>query len=130
MDQADFSDGKTHIMEHHWLQNNNHAECNGCFAGGDYNGCEPYYFNHGPLESAPMASFYDGHVEKVSNAEVNEFHSRRLDQVGYGVWVDNPGGASDGYYNDCSYVIFENFPPPDYHVYTVDGIKGMEIEGN
>ena len=47
-----------------------------------------------------------------------------------GIRLESPGGATDGYYNDCSYVEFGNFPSPNYHVYTVDGIKGFEIEGN
>ena len=51
MSLARYSDLKTHMIEHHWLQNT-HADCNPNFTPGTYDGCEPYYFNHG-RESVP-----------------------------------------------------------------------------
>ncbi|MCP3902560.1 MAG: type II secretion system protein, partial [Planctomycetes bacterium] len=40
--QAEYPGLKTHMLEHHWLQNNR-VDCNPGFQPGTYDGCEPYY---------------------------------------------------------------------------------------
>ena len=49
---------KTHMLEHHWLQNMK-VPCNANFFG-----CEPYYFNHS-FQSIPVTLFYDGSVRMM-----------------------------------------------------------------
>ncbi len=55
MGQVRYPTLKTHMLEHHWLQNVPVA-CNASFSG-----CEPYYFNHG-FQSVPVTLFYDASV--------------------------------------------------------------------
>ena len=51
MSQATFPDLKTHMIEHHWLQNRKKI-CNPGLTGGVYDGCQPFFFNHSQ-DSAP-----------------------------------------------------------------------------
>jgi prepilin-type N-terminal cleavage/methylation domain-containing protein len=60
--QVRFPTLKTHMVEHHWLQNAKLA-CNDAFVG-----CEPYYFNHS-YQSMPVTLFYDGSVRIMSVLE-------------------------------------------------------------
>ncbi len=134
--QAVFPDLKTHMLEHHWLQNNRGAYCNPCFNNnGDYQGCEPYYFNHG-YESTPVTLFYDGHVRMLGVREAMSADERHYNQTGassgaqYGLWSrdtpfggDPPGGAgTGGYLIDCAY----DWSNTSFHVLTVDGIRGRD----
>jgi prepilin-type N-terminal cleavage/methylation domain-containing protein len=125
---------KTHMLEHHWLQQRR-AECNPCWADGIYDGCEPYYFNHG-WESVPVGLFYDGHVESIGVREAIAADARMLAQSGYpgwGLWSrDTPfGGSSDppdgGYFMGCSY---DTLSCTSFHVLTTDGIRGRDKLGD
>jgi prepilin-type N-terminal cleavage/methylation domain-containing protein len=70
MSQARFPSLKTHMIEHHWLQNNRGLRCNPLVEDSDFDGgCEPYYFN-ATMDSAPCSMFFDGSVRIMSCREV------------------------------------------------------------
>ncbi|MHC4993179.1 MAG: type II secretion system protein, partial [Planctomycetota bacterium] len=96
MSQARYPDLKTHMLEHHWLQQRR-ADCNPAFEAGTYNGCEPYYFNHS-WESVPVTLFYDGHVAGLGVREAEAADTRAAVQVGYGLWSRDTALGSDGYF--------------------------------
>ncbi|MDY7109458.1 MAG: hypothetical protein SYC29_12550 [Planctomycetota bacterium] len=139
MSQALYPDLKTHMLEHHWLQQRR-TECNPGFVGGTYDGCEPYYFNHG-WESAPVALFYDGHVESIGVREAIAADSRMCRQTGsnpgetgcWGLWSrDTPFGAAQGppdggYFMQCSY---DTLSYTSFHILTTDGIRGRDKLGD
>jgi prepilin-type N-terminal cleavage/methylation domain-containing protein len=128
MGQARYPDLKTHMIEHHWLQNSR-GDCNPGFAGGNYpGGCEPYYFNQG-WESAPVALFFDGHVDGCSVQEATAANNRYKSQNSLGVsdsglWNVLCMGAA-GYFSDVSY----DWSRTSYHVLTTDGILGRDVFG-
>ncbi|UCD73797.1 MAG: prepilin-type N-terminal cleavage/methylation domain-containing protein [Phycisphaerales bacterium] len=125
MSQALYPDLKTHMCEHHWLQNSR-LDCNPGFAGGTYNGCEPFYFNHG-WESVPVTLFYDGHIEGLGVREAEMASSRNLAQTGYQLWHDQiPGWMENGYFCDLAY----DWSNTGYHVLTTDGIRGRDKLGD
>jgi prepilin-type N-terminal cleavage/methylation domain-containing protein len=115
---------KTHMLEHHWLQNRR-AECNPAFSGGSYRGCEPYYYN-AAWESSPMTLFYDGHVGSVDarKAMRADGRSREQDPVGGGLWSRDTAFGADGYFTDVRY---ETGCITSFHVLTTDGILGRDI---
>jgi len=133
MGQALYPSLKTHMIEHHWLQNRK-IDCNPAFGGPTpYGfGCEPYYFNHG-LESAPAALFYDGSVRMVSTRQAERADSRARVQAGpvNGLWnrmAPMPGGnmppaGSQGYFQNLGY----DQAATSYHILTRDGIRGRDI---
>jgi prepilin-type N-terminal cleavage/methylation domain-containing protein len=137
--QALYPDLKTHMLEHHWLQQRR-AECNPGITPGTYNGCEPYYFNHG-WESAPVALFYDGHVESVGVREAIAADSRMVAQTGgdpadpecWGLWSrdtafgGDPNGPTGGYFMDYSY---DSLSFTSFHILTTDGIRGRDKLGD
>ena len=124
MSQARYSDLKTHMIEHHWLQNT-HADCNPNFAPGTYDGCEPYYFNHG-RESVPMCLFYDGHVEGLGTMEADAASSRAALQSGIGLWHPGTPLGTDGYFIGDGWDASTN---TSFHVLTTDGIRGRDTFG-
>jgi prepilin-type N-terminal cleavage/methylation domain-containing protein len=132
--QALYPELKTHMLEHHWIQQRR-SECNPSFAGGTYGGCEPYYFNHG-WESVPVGLFYDGHVESIGIREAIAADSRMLAQSAddeWGLWSrDTPFGGTDdppagGYFMDYSY---DTLSFTSFHVLTTDGIRGRDKLGD
>ncbi len=132
MGAAKFADLKTHIIEHHWLQNTRPAQCNPAFPNGTYNGCEPYYFNGGH-ESVPMCAFYDGHVQAlgVQSAFVAD---RRVNQMNQGSPLPQKGlwhrGAMgpNGYFMSQSQW-FNFLAQTSFHILTTDGIYGRDHLG-
>jgi prepilin-type N-terminal cleavage/methylation domain-containing protein len=130
--QASFASLKSRMLEHHWLQNPR-GDCNPSFSGGAYDGCEPYYFNHG-WESVPVTLFYDGHVEGLGTRENSQDNLRVLAQTGgqdtgHGLWSkDTPfggtyqDGGSGGYFMDLAY----DWTNTSYHILTIDGIMGRD----
>jgi prepilin-type N-terminal cleavage/methylation domain-containing protein len=122
MSQARYPDLKSQVLEHHWLQNT-HAECNPNFQPGSYDGCEPYYFNHG-YESVPMTCFYDGHVEGLGVPEAQAADARLLQQLGdYGLWHRETPFGDDGYLISDSWDFLAN---TSFHILTTDGILGRD----
>ena len=127
MGAAKYAELKTHIIEHHWLQNSRPAACNPSFPNGTYNGCEPYYFNGGH-ESVPMCAFYDGHVQGlgVQSAFVAD---RRVRQAGgMGLWHRGTPWQDNGYYQDESQW-FNFLAQTSFHILTTDGIYGRDHLG-
>ena len=137
MSQALYPALKTHMLEHHWLQQRR-IECNHWFDDGTYGGCEPYYFNHG-WESVPVALFYDGHVKSVGVREAITADKRMLSQTGdpeWGLWSrDTPFGGemtqgegpTGGYFMQYGY---DNLSFTSFHILTTDGIRGRDILGD
>ena len=124
MGQAAYPSLKTHMLEHHWLQNRR-AECNAAFSPGSYSGCEPYYFNMA-FESTPMTLFYDGHVAPVGTREAQRADGRQLAQTNgvAGLWHRNTSYGANGYFINASY---DNDVDTSYHILTTDGIKGRDL---
>jgi len=124
MSQALYTSLKTHMLEHHWLQNAR-VDCNTGMPEGSlrpYHGCQPYFFNHS-RESSPAALFYDGHVEMIGVAEAERADGRLKAQSGWGIWSqDTPFGA-DGYFIEYGY----DLAATSFHVLTTDGIRGRDI---
>ncbi len=119
---------KTHMIEHHWLQQRR-AECNSAMTDGTYEDCEPYYFNHG-WESLPMAMFYDGHVGSVGVREAMDADMRLAQQSdinGAGLWHRFTDFGDDGYFIQDGYDQIAN---TSFHILTSDGIRGRDIVGN
>jgi prepilin-type N-terminal cleavage/methylation domain-containing protein len=109
---------KTHMLEHHWLQNAK-VPCNDAFFG-----CEPYYFNHS-YQSMPVTLFYDGSVRLMSVLEAMSSDRRHERQAGHGLWTrDTPFGA-DGYLIADGY----DFAATSFHVLTTDGVRGRDTLG-
>ena len=96
--QALYPDLKTHMLEHHWLQDIR-THCNpGLRTPGNIN-CEPYFFNHG-RESSPATLFYDGHVETVGVGKAMRADGRVRTQTGldnWGLWSRDTAFGADGY---------------------------------
>ena len=123
MSQAQYPDLKTHMLEQHWLQGRR-VECNPAFPDGSYDGCEPYYFNHG-WESVPMTLFYDGHVQGLGVREAEAADGRHETQAGYGLWSRDTSfgpGPDGGYFMDLGY----DFSETSFHILTTDGIRGRD----
>jgi hypothetical protein len=130
--QCKYPNLKTRMLEHHWLQNAR-GDCNPGFSDGSYQGCEPYYFNHG-WESVPVTLFYDGHIEGLGTREASQDNLRVLAQTGgadagHGLWSkDTPLGgdytdrSDGGYYMDLAY----DWTSTSYHILTLDGILGRD----
>jgi len=126
MGQATYPSLKTHMIEHHWLQNRR-IDCNPAFGGSTpYGyGCEPYYFNHA-FESQPCALFYDGSVRMISTRQAMRADLRVRTQTSgqKGLWHSGapmPGGP--GYFINLGY----DQASTGYHILTVDGIRGRDI---
>jgi type II secretory pathway pseudopilin PulG len=125
MSQARYSDLKTQFSEFHWLQNAR-AACNPAFAGGLYDGCEPFYFNLG-YESVPMVAFYDAHVEGLGVQEAMSADSRHAQQTGYGLWSRDMPWGDNGYLIDTAW---DFLAETSFHIITTDGIQGRDTLGN
>ncbi|MBX3373380.1 MAG: type II secretion system protein [Phycisphaeraceae bacterium] len=121
LSQARYPTLKTHMLEHHWLQNRP-TQCNPAFQPGNYSGCEPYYFNHG-WESQPNTLFFDGSVRSVGTRRAEQADGRSMSQSGHGLWVRNTPFGTDGYLIGSGY----DFSNTSYHILTADGILGRDF---
>jgi prepilin-type N-terminal cleavage/methylation domain-containing protein len=104
---------KTHMLEHHWLQNAQ-ADCNPGFEAAVYADCEPFYFNHSST-SAPVTLFYDGHVGQVGAREAMQADARMRAQTGndnWGLWSQDTPWGFDGYLSAYGYE--HELPHPDH----------------
>ncbi len=122
--QARYPELKTHMLEHHWLQNRR-SDCNPAIIGGSYQNCEPYYFN-AAWESSPMTLFYDGHVGSVEARKAIRADGRIKEQINAfaGLWSRDTPFGNDGYFIDVRY---ENNCRTSFHVLTTDGIQGRDL---
>jgi len=110
---------KTHMLEHHWLQNVK-VPCNATFLG-----CEPYYFNHS-FQSQPVTLFYDGSVRLMGVMEAMSSDRRNLRQTGLnGLWSRDTPFGPEGYLIDDAY----DFAETSYHILTIDGVRGRDTVG-
>jgi prepilin-type N-terminal cleavage/methylation domain-containing protein len=127
--QALFPDLKTKMIEHSWLQNRftGTEYCNPAFSDGMYNGCEPYYFNHG-FSSNPMTLFFDSHIEGLGQQEALQASDKNIDTVGYGLWsTDTPlegdwSNPAGGYFEE----VRADWTHTSHHILTTDGIRGRD----
>ena len=124
MAMARFSDLKTHMIEHHWLQHTS-MDCNPNLQPGNYGGCEPFYFNHG-FESVPMTLFYDGHVDGLGVREAMDAATRHVNQFGWGLWSRDTPWGSDGYLIGSGWDFLAD---TSFHVLTTEGILGRDTVG-
>jgi prepilin-type N-terminal cleavage/methylation domain-containing protein len=127
--QARYPNLKTHMLEHHWLQNPM-ADCNPGFEPGTYGseGCEPYYFNHA-WESSPVTLFYDGHVENIGVRNTMRADGRVRQQTGnenWGLWSKDTTYGEDGYLIEYGY----DQAATSFHILTTGGILGRDILGD
>jgi type II secretory pathway pseudopilin PulG len=118
--QARYPALKTHMAEHHWLQNRR-TECNPNFEGGSYEDCEPYYFNHG-WQSSPIVLFYDGHVGQIGVRTAELADARVQHQSGHGLWTRDTPFGSGGYFIEFGY----DQANTSFHILTTDGIRGRD----
>ncbi|MCZ6857080.1 MAG: prepilin-type N-terminal cleavage/methylation domain-containing protein [Gemmatimonadetes bacterium] len=121
--QAQYSNLKTHLIEHHWVQDPP-GECNPAMEPLiDLLDCEPYYFNHG-IDSTPATLFYDGHVRLLPNTEVFAADQQILKQTGGvdGLWHRGTPFGEDGYFIQFGY----DGVPLSHHILTTDGILGRD----
>ena len=124
MSQALYPNLKTHMLEHHWLQNVR-TECNPGFEPGTYGGCEPYYFNHA-RESTPVTLFYDGHIASVGIRRAMQPDARmrnQTNQQNWGLWSKDTQLGDDGYLIEYGY----DQAATSFHILTTDGIRGRDV---
>ena len=117
---------KTMMLEHHWIRNAPKDRCNPNFTAGTYDGCEPWYFNHG-IDSEPATLFYDLNVRLLPNAEVQAWDQHLIQQTDVGVWSRDTPHGSNGYFLDVGY---DAIVDVSHHVYTIDGIQGRDTLGS
>ena len=107
---------KTHMTEHHWLQNVR-ISCNQSF----YGSCTPFFFNHSFL-SKPVTLFYDGSVRFLGVTEAMSADRRQMRQSGHGLWSRDTPFGGDGYFISDGY----DFAETSFHMLTVDGVRGRD----
>lgn len=128
--QARYPDLKTHMLEHHWLQNNSRE----CRTGNTkipqhftYNGCQPYFFNHAK-RSIPVTLFYDGHIDMLGHMEVIQANAVHKGSTGRFLWHDLTQLGNNGYFHDKKYdAAIPGYNPASFHILTRDGIRGRDI---
>ena len=118
---ARYSNLKTLMIEHHWLQNAPKEVCNPGFEYGLYDECEPYYFNHG-IDSAPNSLFFDLSVRELPNAEVAAADAALIRKTSYGLWSRDTPFGNGGYFGDEAY----DTTNLSHHIFTTDGILGRD----
>jgi prepilin-type N-terminal cleavage/methylation domain-containing protein len=118
--QVRFSSLKSHMLEHHWLQNVK-VPCNAAFTG-----CEPYYFNHS-YQSMPVTLFYDGSVRLMSVMEAmsSDRRQQRQHPAGVGLWTRHTSFGDEGYLISDAY----DFASTAFHVLTTEGVRGRDTLG-
>jgi prepilin-type N-terminal cleavage/methylation domain-containing protein len=118
--QVRFPTLKTHMLEHHWLQNTK-VPCNDAFTG-----CEPYYFNHS-YQSMPVTLFYDGSVRIMSVLEAMSSDRRHMQQHpdGVGLWTRDTTFGDNGYLHEDGY----DFAEASFHILTTEGVLGRDTLG-
>ena len=128
LSMALFPDLKTHVIEHHWVQNAFPDPCNPNFVGGRYDGCTPYYFNQSLL-SEPASLFYDGSTRLLPVTEAINANDMTLKLGGDGLWsIDTPmaGGytpfSNGGYFSTFGY----DAASTGFHILTTEGILGRD----
>lgn len=127
--QASFPDLKVRTLEMYWLQNLDGGPMNSA-----YSPAEPWRFNQG-TNSAPVCSFFDGHIALVPMTSAVASDERMKAQqasttlVEKGLWVRNsPLGVSG--WEGATLRVFDQeiaAKPNSMAVLTTDGIGGRDI---
>ena len=136
IDQAQFPNLKSWLMEHYWLQNTE-AECSAQLDGtwftegaGCWDGCEPYHYNNS-YKSSPVTAFADGHVGTFEVAQANsdsivvgKANGLFANGAG-GLWHSDTSDAAEGYFisGRTDWVTWSG------HSHTTNGIKGRDVLG-
>jgi prepilin-type N-terminal cleavage/methylation domain-containing protein len=149
--QARFSDLKTRVIEHQWLQNLpsgldamtgskwGAGEANpDSFSPASRSKTMPWYFNEGYM-SSPNALFFDSHVAQLgvqeaidSNNRVSQQNQSATNLAQRGTFFPKgaistlPSSYQFGAYDNGAY---NNNRGCGYHVFTVDGILGRDTVG-
>jgi prepilin-type N-terminal cleavage/methylation domain-containing protein len=129
--QAQFSDLKTYLMEHNWLNNLTASECGSQWGGTwhdpsaadsvNWGGCEPWYFNHA-FRSAPVTAFLDGHIELVEMAGTERDDAFIASTGGGGLWHRGTPDGANGYWIPQG----TDWTAVSIHTHTQDGIRGRD----
>lgn len=122
MSQALYPELKGHLFEHHWLQAS-FKDCNPNVLDGRYNGCEPYYFNHG-FVSSPVTAWYDGHIESLGQVDAISANDRQVAQSGFGT----QHGLTDmpDYFASIGF----DWTESNHYILTTEGIRGRDRAAN
>jgi len=127
IDQAQFPNLKSWLMEHNWLQNSV-TDCSMNWEGTWFNGldscwdgCEPFHFN-GSYNSAPITAFVDGHVVVVDVAQASR-DDMMMEGNDTPLWNRNTADGANGYYNNTS----ADWIDWSGHTHTVGGVRGRDI---
>lgn len=129
--QARYADMKSHITEHHWLQNAERP-CSTAFTNGPYEGCQPDMFNHSTT-SVPQTAFYDGHIAGLQMQETFRANKRIVTQdSNRSLWLTSHlngiGDWGDGYYEPAKFPSYGEAMSP--HILTTNGIQGRDRSPN
>ena len=120
---AQYPSLKWRMWEHQWLQNQQGGETNPAFGTPT-----PWFYNHG-YNSAPCVMCFDGHIQLVSIAGVQQDND--LSQVQNKDNGSKPlyyGCNGKGYYSAASYdMLVVNKGAVSAGVLTVDGILGRDM---
>jgi prepilin-type N-terminal cleavage/methylation domain-containing protein len=130
IDQAQFPNLKSWLMEHYWLQNPV-TDCGlnwdgSWFAnlGSCWDGCEPFHFNNS-YKSAPITAFSDGHVGTFEVAQADRDDALVGQSNEMGLWHRFTGDGVNGYFNGRG----SDWINWSGHTHTTGGIKGRDILG-
>jgi hypothetical protein len=118
---AKYAELKTQMIEHHWLQNAPKDPCNPEIAASVFDGCEPWYFNHG-YASTPLALFYDGSIRFLPNESVLADDALIERDSGFGLWSRDTPFGDTGYFGNEGFDLFSLA----HHILTTDGIHGRD----
>ena len=149
--QARFSDLKTRLIEHNWLQNKpanldamdgskwGSGETNpDSFSPAKRNRSMPWYFNEGYM-SSPNCLFFDSHIAQLGVQESIDTNNRLMQQnksttmaikgsfFQKGTIGSFPSSYQFGAYDNGAY---NNANGCAYHVFTNDGILGRDTIGS
>jgi len=130
IDQAQFPNLKSWLMEHNWLQNSV-TDCSMNWEGTWFNGldscwdgCEPFHFNNS-YKSAPITAYTDGHVGTFEVAQADRDSALVSDENGMGLWHTETGDGAGGYFTGYG----SDWVSWSGHTHTTNGIKGRDILG-
>jgi prepilin-type N-terminal cleavage/methylation domain-containing protein len=112
---------KWRMWEHQWLQNKEGGDINMVFQDPT-----PWFYNLG-YNSAPAAMFFDGHVQIVSIAGIQQDNDLAYSQAQAPLYFNN-GGAINAYYANASYDnLTKGAGAVTAGILTVEGILGRDM---
>ncbi|MBL9149974.1 MAG: type II secretion system protein [Phycisphaerae bacterium] len=110
---------KTRMIEHDW--------CHGTpsWRNPGFTGQEPHYFN-ASAEAAPLSLFFDGHIARVSNAQVIAEDQALFESSGQRLWSRTTPFGPTGYFGN---VAVDGSGKTSHTILTIDGILGRDTLG-